>query len=379
VSPFAVGWSGEPRTLIEIGYSNNKIHVRYAPGHRSTVRIPCRAQPFDFKPIDSLISRLGMGGASREGEPSGAGPAAVDATAAVGPNPELLTLGSMLCGAMLPNVINELQRPTMNVELGISENLLHYPWELMHDDVQFLCERHNVARYINATSIELENTKVPSWWGTPIPEIKVLIVSVPRPDTRPGGKAFEELPWAASEADKVTKTIAAIPGCRPTWLPNPSMFELHREMSTTRYHIIHYCGHAAFGGKDNQQGCLVLQTDDMPAQVWKTLVQRTDAVVCVLNGCDTARQDALFAGGQYGLARAVLDTGAYLVGPAWNVNDSGAAAFAPRFYDQFLGDGASIGLAIRDARAVSRTAVSAPAWASYVLYGDPRLRLERAP
>jgi len=130
----------------------------------------------------------------------------------------------------------------------------------------------------------------------------------------------------------------------------------------------------------DKQGKLILQTDDMPAQVWKSLVHRTEAVFFVLNGCETARQDAALGGGRLGLARAVLDTGAYLIGSAWKVNDVAAAAFAQTFYQRFLGDLRSIGEAVRFGREACRTAQSdVPAWASYVLYGDPRLRLEPVP
>jgi CHAT domain-containing protein len=365
VSPVSVGWIGGPRTQIELTYGDNQIQVRYAPGHRSTVRIPVPPQAFDFAPIDALMARLGAGGANRDG----AAPPVVAGLA-----PDLQTLGGMLISALPLYIVGELQRPEMYVELGIAENLLAYPWELMFDDERFLCTRHNSARYINATQVELQATRIPSWWGTPLDTIRVLVISVPGPQPR-GGKTFEHLAAVDTEARTVMKALTAIPGCKPTWLPDPSVVDLYRELSSTKYHIVHYCGHAEFGGSGNKQGNLILQSDDMPAQQWKMLMQKTEAVVCVLNGCETARQDAALGGGRYGLARAVLDTGAYLVGTAWKVNDDAARSFAETFYDSFLKRYLSIGVSLRMSREACRTAApQTAAWASYVLYGDPRLR-----
>jgi CHAT domain-containing protein len=366
VSPLAIGWVGGPRTQIELAYEDSQIKVRYAPGYRTTVRIPVQPQAFDFAQIDVMLAALGANGVNRRADMPDPALAAAD--------PDLQTLGSLLASVLPGSLITELQRPEMYLELGIAENLLKYPWELMHDEQRFLCRRHNVARYINATSFDFAPTKIPSWWDAKLDKIRVLVISVPSPEPR-NGQVFGHLDAVESEARAVSAAVTKIPHCSVRWLKNPSFVDLHRELSNNRYHIVHYCGHAEFGGE--RQGRLILPKEDMPAQVWKTLMQKTEAVVCLLNGCETARQDGAFSGGRYGLARAVLDTGAYLIGTAWNVNDEAAEAFANTFYGRFLTDLSSIGAALRSARDAAFAAVAEiPAWASYVLYGDPRLRLE---
>ncbi len=365
MSPLSVGWAAGPRTQIELSYADGKIMVRFAPGFRSTVRIPSPPRPFSLLEIQNILAAFGAGSGNRDGA----------AVLQSGSQLDLATLGALLVRALPPYVENELDGE-LYLELGIAENLLGYPWELILSGGEHLCARHNVARYINATDLSLQATRRPSWWGAPIDKLRVLIVSVAAPEPR-GGRKYDELSSVMPEAKAVMTTLAAA-GYTPSWLDARSFVDVHRAMMATKYHIVHFCGHAEFGGVNGQQGNLVLQKDDMPADIWMSLLQSTDAVVCVMNGCETARQDAVFSGGPYGLARAVLDTGTYLVGSAWKVNDAGAEAFATTFYKHFVGELASIGVSVRLARDACRRALPlVPAWASYVLYGDPRLRFEQ--
>jgi CHAT domain-containing protein len=75
----------------------------------------------------------------------------------------------------------------------------------------------------------------------------------------------------------------------------------------------------------------------------------------------------------FGLARAFLETGAFLLGNRWKVGDAAAAAFAKAIYTELL-DGRPLGRAVRDARkACRRESPKDFSWASYTFYGDPRL------
>jgi CHAT domain-containing protein len=101
-----------------------------------------------------------------------------------------------------------------------------------------------------------------------------------------------------------------------------------------------------------------------------------------MNACETA---ASFGGDQswegrydiFGLARAFLDTGAYLIGSRWEIGDESASAFAAAFYSHLI-RGISVGEAIRLARTACRKACPGDdfSWASYIFYGDPRLLLQ---
>ena len=77
------------------------------------------------------------------------------------------------------------------------------------------------------------------------------------------------------------------------------------------------------------------------------------------------------------LARAFLETGAYLLGSRWKLSDNAAAAFAPAFYKYLLEDRKSVGEAVVLGRRACMKATEADpgdiGWASYVYYGDPRV------
>jgi CHAT domain-containing protein len=100
-------------------------------------------------------------------------------------------------------------------------------------------------------------------------------------------------------------------------------------------------------------------------------------LLCFMNGCETgmtapAWKDSFDI---YGLAWAFLETGSYLIGSRWKVDDETAKSFAARFYTALLREGKALGPAVTEAR---RECFQAPraddlGWASYVLYGDPRM------
>ena len=114
-------------------------------------------------------------------------------------------------------------------------------------------------------------------------------------------------------------------------------------------------------------------------------------MLCVVNGCETTRavggdatEDETKCGtwteqyNIYGLARAFLETGSYLLGSRWKLNDQSAGLFARTFYSALLGKGQPIGQAITTARtAVKEQSLSGDfSRASYVYYGDTRMCLE---
>jgi hypothetical protein len=124
---------------------------------------------------------------------------------------------------------------------------------------------------------------------------------------------------------------------------------------------------------------LVLFDKDMTTGPIRNFFLKKPPVFFVMNACETAAASTPAAGAWkerydiFGLARAFLETGAYL---RWKVGDQGAAAFAQAFYGAFV-KGVSLGRALQEGRIACRKATSPDdlSWASYLLYGDPRVRL----
>src|SRR5918995_3841356 len=107
-----------------------------------------------------------------------------------------------------------------------------------------------------------------------------------------------------------------------------------------------------------------------------------------VNGCETAPAvpppdaagsawDAQFA--LFGLARAFLESGAYVLGTRWRLPDVSGLGFARHFYRMLLNERAPFGRAISEAR---RTLLAEDpediSWASYIYWGDPRVYFRRA-
>ena len=156
---------------------------------------------------------------------------------------------------------------------------------------------------------------------------------------------------------------------------------------TGHFDVIHWAGHSRFDANDPDLSGLLLPNGEVVfAQKLRRLL--TGQPLVFLNTCESGRsseEDATAATaymGQQaeGLASALIDAGAIAcIGALWPVYDDAAAHFAASFYDQLL-QGSLVGEALRAARQTSRKEYPATAtWASFALYGDPCVRLAKAP
>src|SRR5262249_36060093 len=114
-------------------------------------------------------------------------------------------------------------------------------------------------------------------------------------------------------------------------------------------------------------------------------------ILCFINACESALEGAPNACESalegapdpshlhvYNIGRWFLRTGAYLLGSRWKIHDLSAEAFARTFYRSLLKDAQPIGEAVRLARLACKQEVPYDlGWASYVFYGDPRIRFKR--
>jgi CHAT domain-containing protein len=198
---------------------------------------------------------------------------------------------------------------------------------------------------------------------------------------------YESLPAAAEEAAAIEDLLAPhsaeihlkhLRGKRAT-------FEAaYDEIRHNKFHIVHFCGHANFSVGGPQRSGLVLFDKDFTSGHVRSTFGKRPPLLFVVNACESAA----LAGGasrswrdsydMFGLARSFLETGAYLIGTRWKVSDEAAKAFAKQFYGDIIA-GEAFGKALCDGReACQRGAPEDPlSWASYVLYGDPRVRLQR--
>ena len=287
---------------------------------------------------------------------------------------EMQLLGQQLLIQTLPSYIQgDLSPGRFFLEIGMDEALVGYPWELMHDGEDFLCLKHYLGRFVNSTSSAPLVAYDTGRWSKPLQSLSVLIIAVPNPMPR-GGINYEPLDQARKEADAIVKILTDHPDINVSVLRDvdATYNKVFQALSTPTYQIVHFCGHANFDDKKPPNSSIVLQDRSMATGSLSRYISMTRPILCFVNACESAMTRESF--NVFGLARAFLDTGAYLLGSRWKVDDHAATVFATKFYTSLLDEENPLGKAVYDARiACQKIAPDDFAWASYVLYGDPRV------
>jgi hypothetical protein len=377
---FQLGWAGGASTQIEFFSPKpgtaDTCKLKYTPALRTMLRPPVMDMQLganELQGLDQQLEQIARTASGRDGAPSQ--PVAPNA-ATESPLELLKNVGTDLHTLMLPPfVVADLRSSPTYVELGVDDRLLAYPWELMFDG-EFLALTHDVGRYVNLT----EN--VPLTNGTPFPrafaELRVLLVGVAKPIKRPTGEEYDRLDAVEAEMKAVTALFAGSSSLRVLNGPQAT-FQAVRAELMSGYHIFHFCGHATFDPANARSSSLVLHDRDFQTAYINGILGKRTPILCFVNACETVKVPSVGNPlNVFGLARAFLGTGTYLLGTRWKVSDVGAAAFAQEFYHGLLA-GRPLGESVRRARIATQAAVNQTdlAWASYVLYGDPRLCLAR--
>src|SRR5262249_29775839 len=110
---------------------------------------------------------------------------------------EAQQVGGMLLDLVVPQPIQiEFRVPGLYLEIGIDEKLVEYPWELMFDGEEFLCLRHEVGRFVNASTISRTLMTTTQRQDDRIRGVlNMLLISVPQPQPRPK-RTYKPLPAA---------------------------------------------------------------------------------------------------------------------------------------------------------------------------------------
>lgn len=354
---------------------------KYTPPFRSTIRPPVEDRQLgegELNPIDEQLNQLVTTLDARSAAGSG--------TPAAPPRDPALTnmemLGQQLLALIIPHYIQpDIRSEGLFLEIGMDEALLNYPWELMHDGEDFLCLKHAIGRFVNGASPQISGIHQPvSHLGSSLDSLSILLISVPSPQPR-GEVKYDPLPAADRETNAICNVLAGIDGIRLEMLRgrDATYNAVFQALNRNKYQIVHFNGHAHFNEKKPYLSGLVLYDCDMTTGALKNFFAKSPPILFFINACETARI-AVSKGWKdrydiFGLARAFLETGAYLLGSRWRINDEAAAEFANRFYVSLLQQGKPLGTAILEARKVckDKSLLDEFAWASYILYGDPRI------
>jgi CHAT domain-containing protein len=387
---FQLKWDAGANAQIEIlrpGAEQFGVYqLKYAPPFRTTLRPPLQDSNLgdgEFAQIDDRLEKLVQAFDLRDAGGNTAVPAG-----ALSPGSaalvEMQQFGEILYNLAIPDYIQSDLRNELFLDIGMDEMLLGYPWELMHDGEEFLCLKHNVGRFVNTSSPRNSSSmNVVGWRNERFEKLSILLIAVPNPQPRQNSNIiYNNLPAAESEANAIVKTLTDLDGVSLEVLigKEATYTKLFNALTRRLHHIIHFCGHARFDGKTPRLSSLVLYDQDITTAAVLGFVSKSRPLFCFVNGCETAKTPkSVDRFNVYSLARAFLETGAYLLGSRWKVSDKAAAAFAAAWYTSLIEEGRPLGSATRAARLKCKDAIQGDlGWASYVLYGDPRVCFSRS-
>ena len=258
----------------------------------------------DLNPISQQLDEIVVGFEARAADgKQPAGPSAIEA--------DLQTTGSNLFTLAVPRPVDMDLRPQkLFLDIGVDERLVGYPWELMYDGDTYLCLKHYVGRFVNVTNAVAEpSSQATNWVGTPLEELRVLLISVPAPTPRKQVE-YRQLEGAVGEGKQIVDTLTGLENVRVDTLRNEEAVykDVAKALSSGKYHIIHYIGHATMTE-------LVLYDVDMTSAALEKFVAKGRPILCFINGCESGKTTNWVARYDiFDLARAFLESGAYLVG-----------------------------------------------------------------
>lgn len=282
----------------------------------------------------------------------------------------------------------------VHLQLQIPRELMAYPWELMHHRGEWLSERFAVGRQVfMATGLA---RRVPRRRQG---RVRILVIG----DPILNDSSWSQLPGAQAEAEQVVgyflklkEQMGEVIDFDPardahihTRLTNADFRALLRDGD---YDIVHFAGHGVFDADDPETSAWLLSDGKLWALELRNTLAEHPAPPWLIyaNACEAAMESRAvkYQGNVFGLATACINEGvAAFIAPLWPIDDLLAQQIALTFYHELFSERASLGEALRRAKADARR-IATPAsngngfgqedgqawaslgWASLVLYGD---------
>ncbi|MCP3871822.1 MAG: CHAT domain-containing protein [Desulfobacteraceae bacterium] len=250
------------------------------------------------------------------------------------------------------------------LSLKIDDQLVHIPWELLHDGQEFLSLRFNMGRLVKTR----QSIPVAKMRALARP-FKMLILADPVGDLK---GAYEEGLQLRDYVDKQGNLINS-------FLDSGNVTAEAVKTKLRNFDIVHFAGHADYN-KENagDSGWQFAGANLKAKHITKMMGTASMPSLIFSNACQSARTeewhpDVYFSNKIFGLANAFLLAGVrHYVGTFWEISDEASSQFAIKFYT-YLFSGSSIGEAMRQSRRdlIKEHGEGVIAWASYALYGDP--------
>lgn len=249
----------------------------------------------------------------------------------------------------IPELVRRLGQSEEPLLVRTNEPLI--PWELLHDGTNFLALAHDVGRRTIVTRPVVAGRRLTGIG-------RALVV----------GDPLGDLDVARREAEQVTTWLRDRGvTCTPVLGEQATLLRIVDELSCGEYDLLHYCGHVAAPFGTSFVGLRLHGDELLDRRALDSLGQSGTPPVVFVNGCASA--DRLT-----NLCLSFMEKGTkVVVGTRYTVQEEPARRFAERFYTDLI-SGSTAGAAIRSARLSLRESADID-WASFVLYGDPAMRI----
>ena len=269
--------------------------------------------------------------------------------------------GQYIFWKLLPKqVADSINRlPTSSLlMLEIDDSVSSLPWELLHTDRNFLCLEHVLGRVPATVGGTHEPIKGP---------IPMLMIANPTGD----------LIGAQNEANYIISQLRGSNIRISRFGSEIIKNDYLQLLESGKYNIIHYSGHSA-RSSERGKSCHRFKDDLCYGYEIEWLKLANPPHLVFSNSCQSAegtldKNEA----GNTSLAGSYLKAGVGgCVGTIWSVSDIGSSEFASDFY-RYLLFGATLGEALLNARRASfkKWGYNNLIWGSYILFGDPNIRL----
>jgi CHAT domain-containing protein len=241
--------------------------------------------------------------------------------------------------------------------IDLDEKSSPIPWELSNDGRKSLHMKFNCARTLKAPEAKGKSDS-PS-------QQQLVIVANPTGD----------LPGASAEANYIVSQLMGMRQVRIARfgqeLTKKAFLDL---LKGIQCNILHYSGHSKESQESQEESYLLLRDGPCYARDVQTALSEKPPFIVFVDSCLSA---ARLQYGTTSIASSFLKAGVEnYVGALWPVSDNGAAMLASDFYRLVI-YGNPIGEALRKARLASfaKWQYNDVVWSSYILYGDPTVRL----
>ncbi len=248
--------------------------------------------------------------------------------------------------------------------LHVDDRLVHFPWELLHDGRQFLCQRFSMGRLVKT-----QQSFLPAKVRPLERPLRVLILADPKGDLKGAYQEGTLLRDLLDRDNDLFNVTLRSENLKPDWIKE----------KIRNFDMVHFAGHAEYDPNNpNERGWRLSSGILRPDDIMKMAGTAAMPTLVFSNGCQSARTEEWsikdrFHEEIFGLANAFLLSGVkHYVGTFWEILDEPSRRFALEFYGSLIA-GKTVGRALRDARAevIKAFGEETIVWASYVLYGDP--------